>query len=438
MRFPMVLALAFAAASVSSASAQVRQASTESLVYDLKNPDAPRRLAAARDLGLDKSVSAIPALLPLAEDPDASVRRQVELTLEQMADISVLPGLVQLSADSEPDIRDRAVQALVNLHLPRATGPTAALVKLNNFINPWADEHADTVVEPDVPVDPSVIAALRARMTDTDDRIRRNAGQGLGILRGEAAIPELLVAVGQDRDPLVRFEAVRALRKIGNPAVGSRLQPMLNLNMDKVRNEIIATLGTLKYREAVPELTRIYEESKPAERSRTLALSALADIADPASRAVFLGSKADKDVSIRLYANEGLARLADPSLGTVLSAERLVEKSARVQAAQAFGLLRIGREEYMEELVRALGSSTTRELAKEYLLETQVTERPALFAMHPKSATVRAELADVFGLMGDRSALPALEELQHDTDSGVARNAERAVRRITAGTPHFD
>jgi HEAT repeat protein len=438
MRFPMVLALAFAAASVTGASAQVRQGSTESLVYDLKNPDAPRRLAAARDLGLAKSVSAIPALLPLAEDPDASVRRQVEFTLEQMADISVLPGLVQLSADSEPDIRDRAVQALVNLHLPRATGPTAALVKLGNLINPWADEHADTVVEPDVPVDPSVITALRARMTDSEDRIRRNAGQGLGILRGEAAIPELLVAVGQDRDPLVRFEAVRALRKIGNPEVGSRLQPMLNLNMDKVRNEIITTLGTLKYREAVPELTRIYEESKPAERSRTLALSALADIADPASRPVFLGSKADKDVNIRLYANEGLARLADPSLGTVISAERLVEKNARVQAAQAFGLLRLGREEYMEELVRALGGWATKELAREYLLETQVSERPVLLAMHSKSATVRAELADVFGLMGDRAALPALEELQHDTDSGVARNAERAIRRITAGTPHFD
>jgi HEAT repeat protein len=434
----MVLALAFVAASVSSASAQVRQPSTESLVYDLKNPDAPRRLAAARDLGLAKSVSAIPALLPLAEDPDASVRRQVEFTLEQMGDIAVLPGLVQLSADSEPDIRDRAVQALVNLHLPRAGGPTAALVKLGNLINPWADEHADTVVEPDVPVDPSVITALRARMTDTEDRIRRNAGQGLGILRGEAAIPELLVAVGQDRDPLVRFEAVRALRKIGNPAVGSRLQPMLNLNMEKVRNEIITTLGTLKYREAVPELTRIYEESKPAERSRTLALSALADIADPASRPVFLAAKADKDLNIRLYANEGLARLADPSYGTVISAERLVEKNARVQVAQAFGLLRIGREEYLEELVRALGGWGTKDLAREYLLETQVSERPALFAMHSKNATVRAELADVFGLMGDREALPALEELVHDTDSGVARNAERAVRRITAGTPHFD
>jgi HEAT repeat protein len=56
-----------------------------------------------------------------------------------------------------------------------------------------------------------------------------------------------------------------------------------------------------------------------------------------------------------------------------------------------------------------------------------------LFANQPKSATVRAELADVFGLMGDRSALPALGELARDSDRDVAQNAERAVRRITAG-----
>jgi HEAT repeat protein len=444
MRFPLrtrmsatllaALALACAATSGSSASAQTHQASMDSLIYDLKNPDAPRRLAAARDLGAAKHLPAIPALLPLAEDPDPSVRRQVELTFEEMADIRVLPGLVQLSADSEPDIRDRAVHALVNLHLPRATGPTAALVKLGNIINPWADESSDMVVEPDVPVDASVVTALRARMSDTEDGIRRNTSRGLGILRSDGAIQELCVAVGQDRDPEVRFEAVRALRKIGNASVGERLVPMLNLNMDKVRNEIITTLGSLKYRGAVPELTRIFEQGKAGERVRALALSALADIADPASQPVFAGVKADKDVSIRLYAHEGLARLADSSFGTVMSADRLVEKNLRVQTAQAFGLLRIGREEYLEELVRALGRSTTRDLAREYLLEIPAAERPALFASNSKSATVRAELADVFGLMQDPSALPALEELKRDSHGDVARNAERAVRRITAKT----
>ena len=132
----------------------------------------------------------------------------------------------------------------------------------------------------------------------------------MGILRSEAAIQELLLAVGQDRDSDVRFEAVRALRKIGNASVGDRLVPMLNLNSDRVRHEIITTLGSLKYRAAVSELTRIFEQAKAGDRARTLALSALADIADPASQPVFLGMKADKDVSIRLYANEGLARLA--------------------------------------------------------------------------------------------------------------------------------
>jgi HEAT repeat protein len=432
-------ALAFAATSGSSASAQTQtfQVSTDSLIYDLKNPDAPRRRAAARELGTARYLPAISALLPLAEDPDASVRREVELALEEMTDIRVLPGLVQFTADSEPDLRDRAVHALVNLHLPRTSGPTAALVKLGNLINPWSDEYADTVVEPDVLVDDSVVAALRARMSDSEDGIRRNASRGLGILRSEAAIPELLVAVGQDRDPEVRFEAVRALRKIGNASVADRLVPMLNLNMDKVRNEIVTTLGSLKYQEAVPELTRIFEQGRPGERVRTLALSALADIANPESQPVFLSLKADKDASIRLYANEGLARLGDPSLENVMSADRLVEKNPRVQTAQAFALLRTGREEYLDELVRGLGRAATRDLAREYLLETPSAERPALFAASSKNATVRAELADVFGLMKDQAALPALQNLEHDSNSDVARNAERAVRRITAST-HFD
>ena len=357
-----VLAVVFAAASASSAGAQTHQVSTDSLIYDLKNPDAPRRLAAARDLGIAKYLPAIPALLPLAGDPDASVRRQVELALEEMGDIRVLPGFVEFTADAEPDVRDRAVHALVSLHLPRTTGPTAALSKLGNLLNPWADEYADLVVEPEVPVDGSVVAALRARMSDTEDGIRRDASRGLGILRSQGAMQELILAAGQDRDSEVRFEAVRALRKIGDVSVADRLVPMLNLNSDKVRNEIIITLGSLKYREAVPELTRIFEQAKVGERGRALALSALADIADPGSQPLFMSFKSDKDTAIRLYANEGLARVADPSLGTMLSADRLIEKNVRVQTAQAFGLFRIGREEYLEELVRDLGRSSTRDL----------------------------------------------------------------------------
>lgn len=434
---PVVLALC-AAVGASSASAQTpRQVTTDSLIYDLKNPDAGRRREAARDLGTAKFAPAIPALLPLTEDSDPGVRRQVELTLEEMNDIQTLPGFVTLSADSEADIRDRAVHALVNLHLPRQTGPTAALMKFGNLISPWTDEYADTVVEPDVPVDASVVTALQARLSDSQDGIRRAAGRGLGILKGSAAIPELVQTIREDRDPEVRFEAVRALRKIGDPSVGDRLIPGLNLDLDKVRNEVIITLGALRYRDAVPELTRVFENAKPSDRARPLALSALADIAAPDSRALFLGLKADKDVTIRTFANEGISRLGDATLLTMMSADRLTEKNGRVQTAEAFGLLRLGRKEYLDELVRALEKLPTKDLAREYLAETQAADRPALFASRPKSALGRAELADVLGLMGDKAALPTLQELERDNDATVAKNAERAVRRITAA-PRFD
>ena len=415
---------------VSPAGAQARRVPVESLIYDLKNPDPVRRRDAAHELGIAKYTRAIPDLVAMTQDPDAAVRREVELSLEQMDDISTLPGFVRFAGDVEKDIRGRAVDALVNLHVPRWTGPGAAVAKLASLVNLWPDEFGDIVVEPDVPVDSSVVEALRARLADPDRGIRRSASRGLGILRANVAIPELIVAIREDRDDEVRFEAVRALRKIGDLSVGEQILPMLNFNNDKVRNEIFVTIGALRYRPAVPELTRVFEQARPADRGRSLALSALADIADPASGALFLKFKADKDEIIRLYANEGIARLANASQKTVISASRLTEKSVRVQAAQAFALLRTGASEYLDELVRALASPTTRDLAKEYLVETEPAMRPALFAARPEKAALRSELADVFGLMNDPSALHALQELAHDPDSGVARTAERALRRM--------
>ena len=425
------VAAAALAASGTPTGAQTREVPAESLIYDLKNPDPDRRQIAARQLGIAKHAPATPDLVALASDPVPSVRREAELSLEQMDDIRALPGFVQFTSDSEKDIRDRAVQALVNLHLPRSTGPASTLVKIGNFINA-KDEDEDTVVEPDIPVDSVVVDALRARINDPEVQVRRDASRGLGILRAGAAIPDLVAAVREDRDNDVRVEAVRALRKIGEPSIGESITPLLNLNTDRVRNEIVSTVGYLRYRRAVSDLTKVFEQSKPLERSRRLALSALADIADPSSAPLFESYKADKNIMIRLYANEGLARIADPATKTALSGARLTEKNLRVQTAQAFGLLKMGQLEYMDELIRRLGNSTTRELAKEYLAETRSADRGLLFEKRSDKANVRADLAEVFGRIGDKTALPALQDLANDSNQDVSRAAERALRRINA------
>jgi HEAT repeat protein len=414
--------------------AQTRQVPVDSLLYDLKNPDPVRRQAAAHELGIAKYRAATPDLVALASDPVASVRREVELSLERMEDIQALPGFVAFASDNEDDIRARAVASLVNVHLPRSSALDAALTKLGDLIMLTPDRDLELIVEPDVPVHASVIATLRNRVADPERGIRRTAIRGLGILRARDGVPELLQVAREDRDDALRFDSVRALRKIGDASIADQLVAMLNINGDSVRNELMATLGSMRHRGAVPELTRIVEQAKPTDASRIVALSALADIADPSSVPLFERLESDRNDAIRLYANEGIARTTDSSRKSAISSARLVEKNARVRTAQAFALLRIGEPEYMDELIRALEKSATRDFAKEYLLETRPADRQALFAPRSTSSTARAELADVMGRMGDPEALPRLQEMAHDADADVARAAERATRRLTAVT----
>jgi HEAT repeat protein len=414
--------------------AAARQVSVESLIYDLKSPDAQRRQVAARELGAARHRPAIPQLVAMAKDPADAVRREVELTLERMDDMQTLPGFIAFASDTQIDIRGRAVASLVNLHVTHAVGVTSALTNLREKLIFGSDRDLDVVVEPDVAVDPLVVATLRTRLGDSERGIRRTAIRGLGILRARTTVPDLLQVVREDRDDGLRFEGVRALRKIGDASIGEELVAFLNMQTDAVRNETIATLGAMRYRGAVPELMRIAEQGKPTDVSCVLALSALADLGDPKSVDLFGRLKADKNELIRLYANEGIARTADARMKTDIAAARLVEKNPRVRTAQAFALLRLGQAEYLDELVRGLEAWQTRDLAREYLLETAPADRHALFAPRPANSTARAELADVMGLIGDPEALPRLRELAQDSDKDVARAAERATRRIAVAS----
>lgn len=423
-----VLVLTSATAGLTASS---RQVSVESLVYDLKSPDAVRRQAAAKELGAVKYRAAIPDLIPLAKDPIAAVRREVELTLENMDDAQTLPGFIVLSSDLENDIRSRALASLVNLHVARAFGISAALMNFRERMINRSDRDLEIIVDPDVPVVPEVIEALRARIGDSERGIRNIAIRGLGILRARPAVPDLLQVVREDRDDGLRFEGVRALRKIGDASIAEDLLGLLNINNDDVRHELIATLGSMRYPGALAELTRIVESEKKTDPSRILALGALADLADPASVPLFDGLKDDRDETLRLFANEGIARTASPAMKTQISAARLVEKSDRVRMAQAFALLRLGEGEYLDELVRGLERRQTRDLAKEYLVETGGADRRALFAPRTANPTTRVELADVMGLIGDPEALPTLHDMAQDADKDVARAAARAARRIT-------
>ncbi len=343
------------------AQAPQRQVPVDSLIFDLKNPDPVRRKEAAKLLGENKVKKAVPDLVTAAQDSDIEVRRAIVIALDKMLDMGAQPGFVKLSSDSDRDIRDRCIVGLINLYIPQDSGLVVTLNKVANYFNPWSDEWAEVVVEPGIKVDASSISALRDQLQDADGGIRLKAARALGILKGKAALPALLDLLRRDEGNAIRFEAIRAVRKIGDGTAARDLSTYLTFNDNKVRNEAVYTVGRFRYREAAPEMMKLLKEElalPPRLIDQTFCaflLDALACIADPAAKEIFVKEKMNPDDTMRLHAIEGLARLADSAMAPDISRDWLNEKNMRLKAAQAYALFRMGRREYLDELVKCLG-----------------------------------------------------------------------------------
>jgi HEAT repeat protein len=427
------------AAAYAQASPPSRQVPVDSLIFDLKNPDPVRRKEAARLLGENKVQRATPDLVAAAADPDAAVRKEIVGALDKMRDMRALPAFVKLSADADASIRDQCILGLINLYIPQGGGLVGTLNKVANFFNPWSDEWGDVVVEPDVRVDASAIAAIRDRLKDTEDSIRLKGARALGILKGNAAVPALVEALHQSQTNATRFEIIRAICKIGDVSAAHDLMSYMEYNDYKVRNEAVYAIGRLRYHEAAAEMVRLYEKETalPAKLIdkpyRESLLDALAFIADPAASPLFAREKQNQDDALRLHAVEGLSRLGNPDMVSEVSRDWLHESNPRIKTALAYGLFRMGRREFLDEVVNGLGSSKTDSEAHMFLLELKAEQLPELYAeVKNNNVNVREGLAEVMGLIGDERALPVLQNLTKDSRGQIASLANQATRNINA------
>ncbi len=305
LALPAILALCLVPAAPAAVIAQpTRQVPVDSLIYDLRNPDPVRRREAVVLIGQNKLQRAVTDVVAVAGDPDPAVRRAVVATLQALDDIRSLPGLVALTGDPERDIRESAVTGVTRLYLPRESGIGPSLTRVVNFFNPNSDEWADVVIEPDLAVDPTVIPALQARLQDPTDSIRIKAARSIGILRGRAAVPMLVLVMKEDRNPSVRFEAIRAIGKIGDTSAAKEVLPFTLSTESKLRTEAALAVGRLHDRSALPELTRLFMKEAALQKRRADAgfraalIEAIALIADPSSKELFTRQRAHDDPAV--------------------------------------------------------------------------------------------------------------------------------------------
>lgn len=216
------------------------------------------------------------------------------------------------------------------------------------------------------------VARWSARLTSADEEVRREAVMALSLIESDAVVSALASALA-DRSPRVRAAAAAGLGERGNESIVPLLAARLAGDKDQfVRKTSAYALGKFHGSERTAALSAALRDKNPEVR---------------AAAAIALGDRADRD-----------------ALGPLASA--LSDKSAFVRAVAARGLGVNGpaASPFVSNLMALLTSDEDNE--------------------------VKRQAASALGLIGDRSALPALDHARHDKDPYLAQAALDAIRAI--------
>jgi HEAT repeat protein len=399
----------------------------------LKSPKAGTRAKAARELGKAQDPTTVPALADALSDPSDKVRREVIIALAQIHQPDSLEALIKATRDTDDECRVLAVQSLVGYYT--GTVPTAGFggfVKKN-----WdrAKEHfnADTTrINPGVPVDPKVIAALDSTLNGAgSNRASQEAAKGLGILVAESAVPDLVRSAHSSDVPL-SLESLNALSKIKDRSAGPQLVDLIDSPNKDVKQQAAVTVGILRTESAAPKLQSMFEND-PDPKDDENALEGLAYIGNPASEPVFIKALSSVDKAIRTSAAEGLARTGDPKALTAVENALTVEKDADVKLALEFAVTAMGKLDYLTTLLNELTSRTRSDVAQSYLIELCRVPGflPKLYPyLQSPNAGIRKGLCAVLMYGGDQTSLDQLDRLSHDPSGDVAAAALRAKQGL--------
>jgi len=288
-------------------------------------------------------------------------------------------------------------------------------------------------------VRPEVIVALgKLARGGATMEARAGAARALGILRGRAALPDLIAAI-QSSDTEVNYEALVAVQKIRDKSAASDVVLRLRDPVEKVQIAAIEATGLLDNRTAVNQVRDVLDRSKKP-KVRRAALGALAMMPEPSLHSVFVYRLEDKDEDLRVAALEGLARLRDPADVARLKKAFEDEKKAPGRMAAAFGLVTHGQIEMtgfapLRYLVNQLNSALYKGVTSSYLKEVARDQavRQALYPALPSATREeKTGFADVLGASGDRDSIPHLESLSKDANADIAKEALRALQSLRA------
>ena len=402
--------------------------------------DTKQRVRAVRDMGA-QGQDAIPKIAQYLRDIDLNVRLEAVKALNDIGGPKIADALVEAARDNDPEIQIRATDGLVNIYMPGylKTGISGSVKRAGNSIRAKFTDTNDQIIEPYVEVPLPVIQVLGrlARSGATLDS-RANAARALGILRGAAAIPDLLQALNSKDDRLM-YESLIALEKIHDPSAGPGVAFLLRDLNDRIQITALQVTGVLRNQAAGAEVRDVVDHARN-NKIRREALTTLAMLSDPADHGVFLRYLRDRDDGLRAAGAEGLARLKGPSDLPLLEKAFEEEHNTNARLSLAFGVVSLGNRQLTEfsalqYLINTLNSKAYRDVAIAFLTELarDMELRQAIYpVLTHATRDEKTGLSIVLARSGDRDTEPYLEALLMDPDTEVMQEGTRSLRNLRA------
>jgi HEAT repeat protein len=366
-------------------------------------------------------------------DPDITVRQEAVQAITEIGTAASLDPLVEATRDNDPTVQQLAVNGLVNFYLPGYVKKGFSAFS-SSLRSQFDKENADVVPAFVVPRNDVVEAMGRIARSGASMDARAAAARGLGVIRGQAGVPDLLAAL-KSKDDKVIYESLIALQKIRDVSAGPSVTFLVRDLNERIRTAAIQTVGLLQTREALPNLMAAYSEGQTARVRRSL-IEAMALMPDASAREVFKPSLTDKDDKVRTAALEGFARLKDPQDLPAVKQAFETETKSNARLAAAFAMVALGNRDPGEfspftYVINGVNTRALESASQAYLLEL-ARDRSVRDALYPRIRTSskleKVSIARALGASGDEASVKPLEDLTKDIDPDVAKEALASLR----------
>ncbi len=341
---------------------------------------------------------AIPELISIAEERDATNAMTAIMALGRLEDSRALEVLSNQCTNNSPAIRATAVEALGRLGESKA------------------------------------VRYLVRGLSDPDLGVRMQAAVALRKAGDKRAVDALIEAL-RDPDPDIQEQIVAALAACGDQAAVQPLLAILPTAQNDLLIAVAEALGKLGHESAVPNLCALLESPQTTENraARLKILDALRRLKNAASLPVLVKFLHDPLPEIRERIVDTLGLIGDSSVVVELEAMLKQDRSDAVRAACARALGEIGDPESVEALEEAL-SDTLQVRIKAAIALGQIGASSAMLSLtamlRDQVPEIRYHASQALAEIGDKRSIRPIEVLAVDSDPMVARGAFKALQKL--------